>query len=72
MSDPTPIRACICHHKTFNEVKQLCAANGWSTLEEIAARTGCGTGCGLCRPYLQRMLDTGETAFAWIPPDECD
>jgi bacterioferritin-associated ferredoxin len=25
--------------------------------------TGCGTQCGLCRPYLRRMLRTGETAF---------
>jgi len=28
--------------------------------------TGCGAQCGLCRPYLRRMLETGETVFAEI------
>jgi bacterioferritin-associated ferredoxin len=72
VADPTPIRACICHNKTFAEVKRLADVGGWATMEEIAAKTGCGSGCGLCRPYLQRMLETGETAFAWIPPEQAE
>jgi bacterioferritin-associated ferredoxin len=32
--------------------------------------TGCGEQCGLCLPYLRRMLATGETTFSTIlPPD---
>jgi NAD(P)H-nitrite reductase large subunit len=54
------------------EVKRMVEENGWTTLEQIAQSTNCGTGCGLCRPYLQRMLDTGETAFAWVPPSHDD
>jgi bacterioferritin-associated ferredoxin len=46
----------------FAQVLPLARAGGWG-LEEIARATGCGAGCGLCRPYLRRMLATGETEF---------
>jgi NAD(P)H-nitrite reductase large subunit len=32
-------------------------------MTEIARRYGCGSCCGLCRPYIERMLETGETVF---------
>ncbi len=37
--------------------------NRWSTVEQISEAVGCGTGCGLCRPYLQKMLISGEVEF---------
>ena len=46
----------------FAHLLPLARAGGWG-LEEIARATGCGAGCGLCRPYLRRMLATGETEF---------
>lgn len=45
-------------------------AAGVKSLQEIADRFGCGTGCGLCRPYLARMLATGETEFDVLPPED--
>ena len=36
------------------------------SVEEIAERFGCSTKCGFCRPYIERMLITGETEFAVI------
>ena len=62
--DPTPIRACLCYPHTFVEVKSLADANAWTTVADITANLGCGNGCGLCRPYLERVLETGKTAFA--------
>ena len=35
-------------------------------LEQLMRETGCGAQCGLCRPYLRRMLATGETVFHQI------
>jgi len=32
-------------------------------LAELSRHTQCGDRCGLCRPYLRRMLATGETVF---------
>jgi bacterioferritin-associated ferredoxin len=40
----------------------LARAGGWN-LETLIAETGCGAQCGLCRPYLRRMLETGQTTF---------
>ena len=37
------------------------AGHGWPC--RLVRETGCGGQCGLCRPYLSRMLRTGETEF---------
>jgi bacterioferritin-associated ferredoxin len=34
------------------------------------SETGAGAECGLCRPYLRRMLRTGETAFYELLSEE--
>jgi bacterioferritin-associated ferredoxin len=54
-----PVTRCVCFDKTFAELKEA----GVETLEEIQERFGCSTKCGLCRPYLLKMLETGETEF---------
>lgn len=65
MSDPaTPLRIdrCVCLDRTFAELLPLAQESSWG-LEELATATGCSRRCGLCRPYLRRMLETGETVF---------
>ncbi len=69
-SEEKPVRACLCFPHTFAELKTLAEAQGWKRVEEITTALGCGSGCGLCRPYLAKMLTTGETAFAVIWPEE--
>lgn len=56
------VTMCVCRRMPFARVLPLARAGGWD-LDEIARQTGCGAGCGLCRPYLRRMLATGETEF---------
>jgi bacterioferritin-associated ferredoxin len=56
------VTMCVCRRMPFAQVLPLARAGGWG-LEEIASATGCGAGCGLCRPYLRRMLATGQTEF---------
>lgn len=56
------ITMCVCRSVTFASLLPRSRAAGWD-LEALAAATGCGAGCGLCRPYLRRMLATGETEF---------
>ena len=62
MTDPTPVRMCVCFNTTFAELKSA----GVQSLEEAAERFGCGTNCGTCVPYIKAMLETGEVAFAVI------
>lgn len=59
---PVEITRCVCRGIAFEQLLPLAAAGGWE-LDELMRRTGCGAGCGLCRPYLRRMLRTGETVF---------
>ncbi len=70
MCTSKPVRACLCYPYTFVELKELAEAHGWAMVDDITRAVGCGSGCGLCRPYLAKMLQTGETAFAILPPEE--
>ena len=56
------VDGCICRSTSFEVLLPQARAHGW-TLDDIMRETGCGAGCGLCRPYLRRMLRTGETVF---------
>jgi len=59
MEDPMPVRYCVCFNVTFAELKEA----GVKSVEEAAERFGCTTNCGACRPYIEAMIRTGETAF---------
>jgi bacterioferritin-associated ferredoxin len=56
------ISRCICRNTAFADLLPRARTEGWK-LDDLMRETGCGAQCGLCRPYLRRMLRTGETAF---------
>ena len=56
------ISRCVCRNVEFSELLPRARAAGWS-LDDLVRDTGCGGQCRLCRPYLTRMLRTGETEF---------
>jgi bacterioferritin-associated ferredoxin len=58
----TRITRCVCQRMPFATLLPLARERGW-TLDDVIRETGCGDQCGLCRPYLRRMLATGETEF---------
>lgn len=62
------ITMCVCRRTPFSRLLPLARANGW-TLEALMTETGCGDQCGMCRPYLRRMLETGQTLFTEIIED---
>lgn len=57
------IDRCVCHGRTFGEIKQIASTAGDTTLESLRQRGVCGAGCGRCHPYVKRMLRTGEMVF---------
>jgi bacterioferritin-associated ferredoxin len=59
---PVLVAMCVCRRVPFASLLPLARAESWG-LDELVAATGCGGACGLCRPYLRRMLVTGETEF---------
>ncbi len=42
---------CVCFDFSIEEV-----AKAYDTIEEARRKTGCGSGCGLCIPYLEAMM----------------
>ncbi|MEY5031802.1 MAG: hypothetical protein RL354_833 [Planctomycetota bacterium] len=56
------IDRCICYDRTFAELESAARTESLA-LDDIAKRFGCGSCCGVCRPYIERMLETGETVF---------
>lgn len=64
------IDRCVCRGVPFAELLELARAADWD-VDAIGAATGCGLQCGLCRPYLRRMLSDGTTVFReLLPRDE--
>jgi bacterioferritin-associated ferredoxin len=64
------VSACICKAAPFDVLLPQARAHRWD-LSDLMRETGCGAQCGLCRPYLRRMLRTGETAFyQLLTPDD--
>jgi bacterioferritin-associated ferredoxin len=54
---------CVCHRRSFQEVREMAVDLGLATLDELVEHKVCGTGCAMCHPYVRKMLATGETAF---------
>jgi len=68
--DPTmKVDRCVCFNVTFATLKAYAERTG-ADLDGLTARYGCGRGCGLCIPYIRRMLREGRTAFDLHPPQD--
>ncbi|MEM0983021.1 MAG: (2Fe-2S)-binding protein [Planctomycetota bacterium] len=53
---------CVCHDVSLEEILRIARADGLD-LAQVAARTGCTTGCGMCRPYVRLTLATGRVRW---------
>jgi bacterioferritin-associated ferredoxin len=62
------VTMCVCQRMSFERLLPLARAHQWN-LQDIMRETACGAGCGLCRPYLREMLETGQTVFTKILTD---
>ena len=58
------VTKCVCHHRTFEELKAYAEEHNLTTVEELQDRDMCSCGCQMCKPYVELMLETGETEFA--------
>ena len=55
---------CVCHRRTFAELKAIAEERNLTTLDEVVQEGWCGGNCAMCHPYVRRMLECGETEFA--------
>ena len=64
------IDRCYCFQETFAHLKRVADVRGAESVEALQACVTFGQQCGLCRPYVRRMLRTGETTFHEIVTEE--
>lgn len=62
------IDRCVCTGCSFSELRAL-ADKKQLDFKALSRETGCGMGCGLCVPYIQVMLKTGQTVFNEMLPE---
>ena len=56
------VTRCVCHRVTFEELRDYARETG-KNLDDLIAEKKCCGGCQMCRPYVEKMMHTGETAF---------
>lgn len=56
------VERCVCFNQPFSKLLELARAEGLSQ-DELSERTGCCTGCGMCKPYVRVVLSTGRTSI---------
>lgn len=57
------IDRCLCFGRTFAEMRATADATGAQSVPELQEHMLFGQKCGLCHPYVRRMLRTGQTVF---------
>lgn len=63
------VTKCVCAGVAFSEWLRIKRETG-ATMEQMAERTGCGEGCGMCRPYLEVVARTGEVSLPPLLPED--
>ena len=54
-----PVDRCVCREVSFARLVALHRETG-ADFDELQRLTTCGTGCGMCIPYIRVALRTGE------------
>jgi len=54
---------CICFNITFADLKVVAQRETIRDLDTLQRSVDFGLRCGLCKPYVQRMLESGRVVF---------
>ncbi|MBL7960223.1 (2Fe-2S)-binding protein [bacterium] len=60
------VTKCVCSEVTFEKMKQVSDKHKCINIQCIQRYLAFGEACGMCRPYVKKMLETGETKFEVI------
>lgn len=64
------IDRCVCFNRRFADLRRVAEKTGAATVEALQQEVVFGRKCGLCHPYVRRMLRTGETVFSEVLTDD--
>jgi NAD(P)H-nitrite reductase large subunit len=60
---------CLCFHVTRRKVENFIRLERPRRVAQLADCYGAGTGCGWCRPFLQRLFDAAQGAPGEAPDE---
>ncbi|MEW4454791.1 (2Fe-2S)-binding protein [Bremerella sp. JC817] len=60
---------CLCFHVSLRKVQNFCRIEKPRRASQLSECGGAGTGCGWCRPFLQRIFDNQQQSDAEPIPD---
>lgn len=60
------IDRCLCFQQSFQALKTIAKQHQCQTIQALSAYVDFGKKCGLCQPYIEHMLISGETIFSEI------
>ncbi len=59
---------CLCFHVPAGKIKQFIRIEKPKRASQLSECYGAGTGCGWCRPFLERMMNQeGHAIEEWTP-----
>ena len=58
---------CLCFHVTRRKVVQFIRAEKPTRPSQLSECYGAGTGCGWCRPFLKRLLESADPEATSLP-----
>ncbi|KLU05906.1 hypothetical protein RISK_001757 [Rhodopirellula islandica] len=61
---------CLCFHVSRRKVEQFIRVEQPRRASELSQCFGAGTGCGWCRPFLQRLFDSSQPDSESLPEPE--
>ncbi len=62
---------CLCFHVTRRKVVQFIRVNRPKLTSQLSECYGAGTGCGWCRPFLQRLMEQEDPTSVDLPSADC-
>lgn len=60
---------CLCEKRSIADILAWARERGVSDVAPISAELGCGTHCGMCVPFIEYALATGETVVPYPLPE---
>ncbi len=61
---------CLCFHVSRRKVIQFIRAEKPKVTSQLSQCYGAGTGCGWCRPFLERLMNESDPERAELPDAE--
>ena len=61
---------CLCFHVTKRKVVQFIRVRRPDKPSQLSECYGAGTGCGWCRPFLERLMRHADADTVELPPSD--